>query len=572
MIRRWMVVGLVACMAVATPMNGPGSRAVAAASDGLQPFFSEIGNLSLSLDAVGMLGGSGTVQIDKPADGTVRAAFLFSASTGFSEYRPSDQDVTIDGRAVAWNPAWTRSSSINSYNVAADVTELLRTTLNAAPVGISNLTVTEANTVGIDGEVLAVVWQSASARPRTIALLYGSLATGGDRFAVNLGEPLRPSSLASMSLGISFGFQPTSQYSTIKVNGSLLTSSAGGQDDGMDSDGALITVGGIGDAIGNPSDPTVLGDCGVRCDDELYDLKSLVGDGATSFTVETVNPSDNDNIFLAALDLGTTASVNRGVVLTPGSVAHDTSTSHTMVARVQDDAGATVNDGTVALTVVKGPNQGRQITGIRLPDGRVVFTYESSLTGIDELQATYTDPGGLQQVSNLVTQRWFAPVNGAFGSAWPAPDGDLVIQYSYGGEHRYLGNVFRGAENWNDTDAPVTFSQWQGGDSAIQIRVTDIYSDGDWWGLAYKSSDPIDEAFTQRTIYLNQRMLDPEGDEQRTKVATHEFGHAIGLQHTTAVSGLPKNTPSVMWQGLVGGNVRSTPQPIDVSRVDGLYS
>src|SRR5450759_1341101 len=107
-----------------------------------------------------------------------------------------------------------------------------------------------------------------------------------------------------------------------------MTSSAGGQDDCFEKyaaepdylncgNGTLITAGGLGDSTDGPPEPFAtdlecLGALGPapRCDDELYNLKPFVTPGATSITVDTLNPSNNDNILFASLDLtGTTALV-----------------------------------------------------------------------------------------------------------------------------------------------------------------------------------------------------------------------------------------------------------------------
>jgi len=86
-------------------------------------------------------------------------------------------------------------------------------------------------------------------------LFFGAQDVNGDNFYIRYAEPINladPKLRLDFSLGISYGYQSSSQYSIIEVNGKRLTTSAGGQDDGTASDGALITVGGIGDVNTNP--------------------------------------------------------------------------------------------------------------------------------------------------------------------------------------------------------------------------------------------------------------------------------------------------------------------------------
>jgi hypothetical protein len=92
------------------------------------------------------------------------------------------------------------------------------------------------------------------------------------------------------------------------VNGVQLTNVAGNNDDGGPGDGQLITVGSFDDAFSGllPS----------RADDhERYDLLDVVADGATNLLINTLNPTDDDNIFLAVLTFSGEADVT-----TPGAV------------------------------------------------------------------------------------------------------------------------------------------------------------------------------------------------------------------------------------------------------------
>jgi len=169
----------------------------------------------------------------------------------------------------------------------------------------------------IDGTVLALVYSNPAEQERTISFLDGNTAATGTTTFVNLTTPLTSTQLlaptfeALMSLGIGFSFQTDSdQYSTIDVNGTRLTSSAGGQDDGNPTnigDGGLITVGGIGDSTANPANPFAIpsSDFSVapRLDDELYTLKPFLNVGDTQIRIDSTNPSNDDNIFFVGINL-----------------------------------------------------------------------------------------------------------------------------------------------------------------------------------------------------------------------------------------------------------------------------
>ncbi len=94
--------------------------------------------------------------------------------------------------------------------------------------------------------------------------------------------------------------------SNVTVDGKLITQEAGNNDDSIDStaaNGNLITVGGNNDPF-SPLLPT------YAEDHERYNLVPEIKDGDTSIKINTLNPSDDDNIFLAVLDVSGDASIN----------------------------------------------------------------------------------------------------------------------------------------------------------------------------------------------------------------------------------------------------------------------
>jgi hypothetical protein len=134
-----------------------------------------------------------------------------------------------------------------------------------------------------------------------------------------------------LSLATSYGYQgalSTLQYSEIDVNGTRISSASGGQDDcdifslpanECAMNGGLISVGGSGDTNSNPANPLTTATTNARSDDELYNLLPLVNNGDTTVTVSTRNPSNDDNIFAAAVitSYNATGTPNPNVNLPP---------------------------------------------------------------------------------------------------------------------------------------------------------------------------------------------------------------------------------------------------------------
>jgi hypothetical protein len=377
------------------------------------PVISESGPVKLSVDACGSNGADCTIEVEKPAGATVRRAFLAAASTGGSGRRLNDGDVRLDGAGTAW--MISTQSSIQSWNHWAEVTALVKPKIDAAPAGRVRFSVTEVQTGGVDGSILAVVFDDPSqSTTNTVILLFGAQAVTGDTFHIALAEPLdlsNPDLGLDLSLGISFGFQisngGTGQRSNVDVNGLRMTSSAGGQDDGVGENGALITAGGLDDTNANPPDPNAP-DQGARSDDELYDLKPFVRTGDQTITIFTQNPSNDDNIYFAALDLtSAVAIVGEGIVLGPTFAENPTNTNHTVTATLQNDAGAPLVGRTVTFSIVAGPNAGEGGTAVSDSSGAATFTYlGDGGGGVDEIQASFVNSSGTTVVSNTALKRW----------------------------------------------------------------------------------------------------------------------------------------------------------------------
>lgn len=124
-----------------------------------------------------------------------------------------------------------------------------------------------------------------------------------------------------MRLGI--GFSCCDQQSTVVVNGTTITDTAGNNDDGAQvANGSLITVGGDNDPFS-----TLLP--AYADDHERYNLVPYITLGDTTINVRTNNPSTNDNIFLAVFKVtgeGFVASCNPDCPPPPTSSAPEPGT------------------------------------------------------------------------------------------------------------------------------------------------------------------------------------------------------------------------------------------------------
>ncbi|MFV1965393.1 MAG: hypothetical protein ACC628_08215, partial [Pirellulaceae bacterium] len=289
------------------------------------------GPLGVSTDGVGT-NTTGQLNAVIPTGATVELALLHVAtrngdSTTFPAppaFRP--QTIRFDNQSVpiTYLPNVADSNNVNFETGRADVTSIVAA--KVALLGGTNFIFDVDETFtglpnNIEGSGLTVIYSLPGLGTRTVVVLDGGL-TGANPVSTSLTfkdpvNPNAPNFVAQMALGISFGQENIGQqFSTVDVNGQRLTSSAGGSDDSTitpPSPGNLITVGGFNDNIGNPvnaaSNDTAL-------DDELYDLKPLLRQGATQMRLDFANPTNNNSIFLSVLLLSGEVSV--GNVGAPG--------------------------------------------------------------------------------------------------------------------------------------------------------------------------------------------------------------------------------------------------------------
>ncbi len=380
----------------------------ASSTGGLTQIYSQTGKVTLSVDAKGSNNSTYTVRVDKPnALAKVQKAFLLSAAIPWQNI--ADECITLIGSSIIWDGSASSSMFSNYY---ADVTSIVSSTIDLASPGISNLEITECVSYNIDGTVLIVIFNDPMATEKTLVFMFGAQNTSGDDFSISLSEPIDPSALGAtldMGLGISFGYLAPpyylEQYSVININGFRLTTSAGGQDDGESADGALITVGGIGDLNDNPSAPNAL-PTDLRSDDELYSLLPFINNTTTSLLANTLNPSNDDNIFLAYFSISGVAVIGEGIISSQTSTTSFVGTEHIVKAKVYNDLGEPVANRQVTFNVISGPNNGKTLAVNTDSDGEAFFPYIGDAAGIDQIQACFETNELVTSCSNILSFEW----------------------------------------------------------------------------------------------------------------------------------------------------------------------
>jgi hypothetical protein len=313
-----MVIALAALTLSVTPASATLQLLKPSPTD-LATFF---GNGGYSADGLGQDGTGGTVQAEVPAGSTVVQAHLYGTYY-FSAGGPPVEDRTLDfdGTSVVLDtlPNSEPGFCCDLYTARADVTTQVATKVGSGG-GVTDFAV-NTDPALLDGVALVVIFSNPALPEVTIAVLDGGSKQAGDQVTFNFSAPIDPTAAgfsAIMSLGSGFSAQEGAasphdcgsvQFSLVDVNGSPLTACAGNWDDGYLSNGGLITVGGVGDSTGNPADPTTQ----TGTDDELYNLVPFMDTGDTQLVIDTENPSGDDNLFLAVIEVTAEAGVTTEV-------------------------------------------------------------------------------------------------------------------------------------------------------------------------------------------------------------------------------------------------------------------
>ena len=289
--------------------------AVAPAQAALTGFYSLTGPVGVSTDGFGSTSGTGTISANVPAGATVVAAFLYTATSNNGTH--FGVSSTLNGTAVAYGaPVVNPDICCSNAMARADVTAIVAPVIDGGPGGVYNFTVTEGSSSTQDGEALVVVYSLPGAPTATVGILDGFSATSGDTTSINFATPLDPTVpgfLAEMYLGIDFSCGDSNcggvQSSRVTVNGTIITENAGNYDDAVPGppgnavNGALITVGSFDDPY-SPMLPS------YADDHERYNLVPNITNGDMSIIVNNLNPSADDNIFLAVFNVTGEAGIN----------------------------------------------------------------------------------------------------------------------------------------------------------------------------------------------------------------------------------------------------------------------
>lgn len=148
------------------------------------------------------------------------------------------------------------------------------------------------------------------------------------------------------------------------------------------------------------------------------------------------------------------------------------------------------------------------------------------------------------------------------GGQFPhSPGATLSLGYTFSGPWQTM--VIGAVNSWNNTPTKVYGYQDNISTSKVDYYVSS-YPDV-WWGLTIHSPCTDGKCiYSWANIYINTSALAGQSNFTIQKTATHEFGHALGLDDigTTLYT-------SIMKQGYLSYNI---PQQHDINDTNVLYN
>jgi hypothetical protein len=298
------------------------------------------------------------IRAEVPAGSMVEQAYLYGTYAEYGASTPlgeAERTIDFDGTNVETTEIFAHSEGFPLPSTRADVTAQVAAKVGSGG-GITSFEVEQepgslGGGISLQGVALVVIYSNPTSPTVSISVLDGGAASAGDIAELSFAAPLKtsePGFEATLAIGDGFSYQgsenphecgPAEQNSIIDVDEQRLTSCAGGYDDGELAPEHLITVGGIGDSTNNPTNPLATNE---GEDDELYDLTPFLHEGDTHLSVETANPSGDDDVFLAVIEITASASVGTGEEVPPPPPAPEATTAPSVASSGSPTPGQTL--------------------------------------------------------------------------------------------------------------------------------------------------------------------------------------------------------------------------------------
>jgi hypothetical protein len=210
--------------------------------------------------------------------------------------------------------------------------------------------------------------------------------------------------------------QPGQQY--------IVTQTVSGASGGCDNTSGLFDTSDIGpnnaNWAGNCTQSGVIPQVNATIDGVLNtftDSKQVLNTGGVDLAACPSGSNESTQWSLAG-----TKCPGAAISLAPASQTQTLGTDATVTATITNSCGTPLQGVLITFVIVSGPNAGKQQSVSSGPDGTASFSYTSSTTGTDTIQALATNPAGTFG-SNDVTVTWIQlPSELAFTGAPPTSD------------------------------------------------------------------------------------------------------------------------------------------------------